>query len=172
MRLHGLQHARLPSPSLSLRVCSTHVIESVMPSNHFILCHPLLLPSIFPSIRVFPNESAHHIRGTKCWSFIFSISPSKEYSELISFRIDWFDPLAVQGTLKSLFQHNSKASNAICTGFHFEKGKPCPQSLNALMSEGLGISHYPYLLLHLPMRSLTAPSSETPDVTQRRHSLF
>ena len=155
------------SQSLLEHMC----IELVMPSNYLILCHPLLLlSSNFPSNRVFSSELAFHIRWPKYWSF--SISPSDEYSELISFRIDWFDPLAVQGTLKSLFQHNSKASNAICTGFHFEKGKPCPQSLNALMSEGLGISHYPYLLLHLPMRSLTAPSSETPDVTRRRHSLF
>ena len=138
--------------------------ESMMASNHLILCRPLLLlPSIFPSIRVFSNESALRIRRPKYWSF--GTSPSNEFSGLISFRINWFDPLAVQGTLKSLFQHNSKASNAICTGFHFEKGKPCPQSLNALKSEGLGISHYPHLLLHLPMRSLTAPSSETPDVT-------
>ena len=75
-----------------------------MPFNHLILCHPLLLPSIFPSIRVFPNESALCIRWPKYWSF--SISPSKEYSGLISFRIDWFDLLAVQGTLKSLLQHH------------------------------------------------------------------
>ena len=78
-------------------------IESMMPSNHLILCHPLLLlPSIFPSIRVFPNESVLHIRWPKYWSFSFSISPSHEYSGLISFRIDWFDLLTVQGTLKSL----------------------------------------------------------------------
>ena len=77
-------------------------IESVMPSNHLILCHPLLLlPSIFPSIRVFSNESALHIRWPKYWSFSFSISPSNEYSGLISFRMDWLDLLAVQGTLKS-----------------------------------------------------------------------
>ena len=77
-------------------------IESVMPSNHFILCHPLLLlPSIFPSIRVFSNESALCIRWPKYWSFSFSISPSDEYSGLISFRIDWLDLFAVQGTLKS-----------------------------------------------------------------------
>ena len=83
-------------------------IELVMPSNHLTLCCPLLLPlSIFPSIRVFSNESILHIRWPKYWSF--SISPSNEYSGLISFRIDWFDPLAVQGTLKSLFQqHSSK----------------------------------------------------------------
>ena len=83
-----------------LRSMST---ESVMPSNRLILCHPLLLlPSIFPSISVFSNESALHIRWSKYWSFSFSISPSNEYSGLISFRIDWFDLLAVQGTLKSL----------------------------------------------------------------------
>ena len=81
-------------------------IESVMPSNHLVLCHPLLLlPSIFPSIRVFSNESALHIRWPKCWSFSFSICPSNEYSGLISFRTDWFDLPAVQGTLKSLLQH-------------------------------------------------------------------
>ena len=78
-------------------------IESVMPSNHLILCHPLLLlPSIFPSIRVFSNESVLHIRWPKYWSFSFSISPSNEYSVLISFRMDWLDLLAIQGTLKSL----------------------------------------------------------------------
>ena len=83
-------------------------IESVMPSNHLILCHPLLLlPSIFPSSRVFSNESALHIRWPKSWSFNFSISPSNEYSALISFRFDWFDLLAVQGTLKSLLQHHN-----------------------------------------------------------------
>ena len=82
-------------------------IESVMPSNHFILCCPLLLPpSIFPSVRVFSNESVLHIRWPKYWSFSFSIGPSNEYSGLISFRMDWLD-LAVQGTLKSLIQHQS-----------------------------------------------------------------
>ena len=87
-------------------------IESVMPSSHLVLCHPLLLlPSIFPSIRVFSNESALHIRWPKYWSCSLSISPSNEYLGLISFRIDWFDLLAVQGTLKSLLQyHSSKAS--------------------------------------------------------------
>ena len=82
-------------------------IESVMPSNHLILCHPLLLlPSIFPSIRVFSNESALHIRWPKYWSFSFSISPSNEHPGLISFRMDWLDLLAVQGTLKSLLQYH------------------------------------------------------------------
>ena len=87
-------------------------IDTMMLSNHLILCHPLLLlPSVFPSIRVFSNESGLHIRWSTCWSFSFNNSPSNDYSELISFRIDWFDLLAVQGTLKSLLQnHNSKAS--------------------------------------------------------------
>ena len=89
-------------PELAL----THV--HWMPSNHLILCHPLLLlPSIFPSIRVFSNESSLHIRWPKYWSFSFNISPSNEYSGLISFKIDWFDLLAVQGTLNSLLQHPS-----------------------------------------------------------------
>ena len=87
-------------------------IESVMPSNHLILCHPLLLlPSIFPNIRVFSNESALHIRWPKYWSF--SISPSNEYSGLISFRMDWLDLLAVQGTLKSLLQHHSSKASTL-----------------------------------------------------------
>ena len=94
-------------------------IESVMPSNYLILCHPLLfLPSIFPSIRVFSNESVLHIRWPKYWSFSFNTSPSNEYSELISFRTDLFDLLAVQGTLKSLLQHHSsKASILWCSAF-------------------------------------------------------
>ena len=86
-------------------------IKSVMPFNHLILCHPLLPPSVFPSIRVFSNESVLRIRWPKHWSFSFSISPSNEYSRLISFRMDWLDLLAIQGTLKSLLQHHSlKAS--------------------------------------------------------------
>ena len=93
-------------------------IESVMPSNHLILCRPLLLPSVFPSIRVFSNELVVHIRWPKCWSFSFSISPSNEYLGLISFRIDWFDLLAVHGTLKSLLQHHSsEASIFRCSAF-------------------------------------------------------
>ena len=91
-------------------------IESVMPSNHLILCRPLLLPSIFPSIRVFSNESALCIRWPKYWSFSFSISPSNEHPGLISFRMDWLDLLAVQGTLRSLLQHySSKASVLWCS---------------------------------------------------------
>ena len=96
-------------------------IESVMPSNHLVLCHPLLLPSIFPSIRDFSNESALCIRWPNCWGFSFSINPSNEYSGLISFRIVWFDLVAVQEsslTLKSLLQHHSsKASVLWCSAF-------------------------------------------------------
>ena len=89
-------------------------IESVMPSSHLILCHPLLLlPSTFPSIRVFSNESALHIRWPKYWSFSFSISPYNEHTGLISFRMDWLDLLAVQGTLKSLLQHHSSKASIL-----------------------------------------------------------
>ena len=99
---HRLQHTKPPCPSPSPRACSDSSIQSVMPSKHLDLCCPLpLLPSIFPSFKVFCNESAFLIRWPKYWSFSFSISPSSEYSALISFRIDWFDLLAVQGTLKS-----------------------------------------------------------------------
>ena len=94
-------------------------IESVIPSSYLILCHPLLLPpSIFSSIRIFSSESVLHIRWPKYWTFSFSISPSNEYSGLISFRMDWLDLLAVQGTLKSLLQHHSsKASILQCSAF-------------------------------------------------------
>ena len=103
----------------SQRLLKFKSIKSVMPSNHLILCRPLLLlPSIIPRIKVFSNESVLHIKWLKYWSFSFSISPSSEYSELITFRIDWFDLLAVQGTLKSLFQHHSsKASILQCSAF-------------------------------------------------------
>ena len=101
-----------------LELAQTHV-KLVMPSNHLILCHSLLLlPSIFPSIRVFSNESVLHIRWPKYWSFSFSIHPSNEYSGLILFKIDWFDLLTVQVTLKSLLQHHSsKASVLWCSAF-------------------------------------------------------
>ena len=105
-----------PNPQSLLKLMA---IESVMPSNHLILCCPLLLlPSIFPSIRVFSNESILHIRWPKCWGFSFSISPSNEYLGLIPFRMDWLDLLVVQGTLKSLIQHHSsKASILWCSAF-------------------------------------------------------
>ena len=88
-------------------------IELVMPTNHHILCHPPLLPSVFPSIRVFSNDSAFWIRWPKYWSFSYSISPSNKYSGLMSFRMDWFDLLAVQGTLKSLLQHHSSKASTL-----------------------------------------------------------
>ena len=112
--------ARLASLSLTISwsLLKPMSIESVMSSNHLILCRPLLLlTSIFPSIRVFSNESALRIRWPKYWSFTFSISPSNEYSGLISFRIAWFDLLAVQRTLKSLQHHSSKASILWCSAF-------------------------------------------------------
>ena len=115
LRPHEPQHSRPPCPSPTPRVYPNSCplsLESVMPSNHLILCRPLLrLPSIFPSIRVFSNESALRIRWPKDRSFSFSISPSNEHPGLICFRMDWLDLLAVQGTLKSLLQHHcSKAS--------------------------------------------------------------
>ena len=98
----------------SLSLLKLMSIESVMPSNHFILCCPLLLlPSIFPSIRVFSNESALHIRWPKSWSFSFSISPSNGYSGLISFRMDWLDLPAVQGTFNSFLQHHSSKASIL-----------------------------------------------------------
>ena len=113
LQSYGLQHARLPCPSPTPRAYSDSTsIKLVMPFNHLILWHPLLLlPSIFLSIRAFSNESFLHIRWWKYWSFSFSISPSNEHSGLISFRMDWLDLLVVQRTLKSLLQlHSSKAS--------------------------------------------------------------
>ena len=111
-RPRGLQHTRLHCPSLSTELLKLMSIESMMPSNYLILCHPLLLlSSIFPNIRVFSSESVLCIKWPKFWTSSSSISPSNEYSELIFFRIHWFDFLAVQGTLKSLLQHHSlKAS--------------------------------------------------------------
>ena len=100
-------------------------IELVMPSNHLIFCHPLLLPSFFPSIRVFSNESVLCIRWPKYWSFSFSISPSNEYSGLISFRIDWLDLLPVQGTLKSLLQHHSSKASFLQRCFLYSHSHIC-----------------------------------------------
>ena len=108
LQLHELRHGRPPCPSNSRSPPKPTSIELVMPSNHLILCCPLLLlPSIFPSIRVFSNESALHIRWPNCWSFSFNVSPSNEYLGLISFRMDWLGLLAVQRKLKSLLQHHS-----------------------------------------------------------------
>ena len=129
--LQSLSHVRLfatpwtttHQASLSVTISQSLLklmsIKSVMPSNHLVLCHPLLrLPSISPSIRVFSKESVLHLKWPKYWSFSFSISPSNEYSGLISFRMDWFDLLAARGTLKSLLQHHSsKASILQCSAF-------------------------------------------------------
>ena len=115
LRPHGLQHPRLPwSITNSRSLIKLMSIESVMPSSHLILCCPLLLlPSIFPTIRVFSNESVLCIRWPKYWSFSFNISPSNEHPGLISFRMDWLDLLAVQGTLKSLLQHHSSKASIL-----------------------------------------------------------
>ena len=124
---HELQHARPPCPSPTPRVYSKLMsIESVMSSNHLILCCPLLLlPSIYPSIKVFSNESVLRIRWPN-WSFSFSISPSNEYSGLVFFRIDLLNLLAVQGTLKSLLQHHSsKASILQCSAFFIVQLSEC-----------------------------------------------
>ena len=127
-------------------------IQSVMPSNHLILCHPLLLPTlVFPSIRVFSNESAALIRWPKHWSFSFSISPSNQYSGLISFRMHWFDLLAVQETLKSLLQHHSSKASILWESAFFI----------------LQLSH-PYMTTRKPPErlsklSFTSPSSDLTD---------
>ena len=119
LRSHGLQHARLPVHHQLPELLKLMSIESVIPSNHLILCRPLLLlPSIFSIIRAFSNETALPSRWPKYWSFSFSISPSNDHSVRITFRRDWLDLLAVQGTLKSLLQHhNSKASIIQCSAF-------------------------------------------------------
>ena len=116
LRPHGLQHARPPCPSPTPSLLKLMFIESVMPSSHLIpCCRLLLLPSIFPSIRVFSNESVFRIRWPTYWSFSFSISPSNEYSGLTYFRIDRFDLLAVQGSLESLLQHHSSKASIFGT---------------------------------------------------------
>ena len=120
LRLRESQHARPPCPPPTPRAYPNSCpIESVMPSSHLILCLPLLLlPPIPPNIRVFSNDSTRHMRWPKYWSFSFSISPSNEHPGLISFRMDWLDLLAIQGTLKSLLQHHSsKASILRCSAF-------------------------------------------------------
>ena len=118
---HPMNHSTpgLPVHHQLPEFTETHVIESVMPSSHLILCRPLLLlPPIPPSIRVFPNESTLRMRWPKYWSFSFSIIPSKEIPELISFRMDWLNLLAVQGTLKSLHQHHSSIASILrCSAF-------------------------------------------------------
>ena len=122
----GLQHAKLSFSTISQSLLKLMFVKSVMPSNHLILCHShLLLSSVFPSIRVFSNESILLIIWPKYWSFNFNSSPSNEYSGLISFRMDWLDLLALQGILKSLLQqHNSKASILLCSASHRRHCQP------------------------------------------------
>ena len=129
----------LPSNINSRSLLKLMSIESVMPSNRLILCHPLLPPSIFPSIRVFSNELALRIRWSEYWSFSFSISPSTEYSGLISFRTDWFDLLAVQGTLKSPLQHHIYPNNGPqqpCENMAMQNQLPSPM---ATLPRGAGV---------------------------------
>ena len=113
LQSHGLQHKRLPFPSPTPGACSISCPSSWWCHPTISSCRPLLLPSIFPIIRVFSNESVFHIRWPKYWSFSFSISPSNEYSGLISFKMDWLDLLAVQGTLESLLQHHSSKASIL-----------------------------------------------------------
>ena len=142
-------------------------IESVMLSNHLILCHPfLLLPSIFPSTRVFSNESALRIRWPKYWSFSFSISPSNEYSGLIFFRIDWLDVLAVQGTLKSLLQHHSSKASIFLRSAFF-----VVQLLHPYMTTGKTIALTRHLLVFLfplgsfPRQFHVSPPAREPKIS-------
>ena len=130
---NSLQPPRTAACQASLSIINSRsllklkTIELVMPSNYLILCHPLLLPpSIFPRIRVFSSESLLHIRCPKYWSFSFSISPSNEYSRLISFRMGWLDLLAVQGTLKSLLQHHSSKASILQCSVFFMVQLSCP----------------------------------------------
>ena len=123
---HGAAHQASLSSTVSQSLLKLMSIEWMMPPNHLILCHPLLPPSIIPRIRVFSNESVLLIRWPKYWSFSFSISPSTEYSGLISFRIDWFDLLAVKGTLKNVLKHHSsKASILRCSAFFYGPTLTC-----------------------------------------------
>ena len=132
-------------------------IESVMPSNHLILCHPLLAPSIFLSIRVFSNESVLYIKWSKYWSFSFSFSPSSEYSGLVSFMIDWLDLLAVQGTLKSLLQHHSSKASILLHSAFFMVQLSHPHTITQLLwapcfSPCEAFSHLRIFLFAFPSR--------------------
>ena len=139
-------------------------IELVMPSTHLILCRPLLPPSVFPSSRVFSNESVLHIKWPKYWSFSFSISLSNEYSGLISLRMDWLDPLAVQGSLKSLLQHHSsKASILQCSAFLIvqkqlmNQPKPAAHQSSDFLSHLWYLSHCKFTILQLEAVLLQRP---------------
>ena len=167
LRSHGLQRAGLPCPITSsqslLRLMS---IESVMPSNHLILCHPLLLPpSIFPNIRIFSSESVLRIRGPKYWSSSFSLSPSNEYSGLISFRMDWLDLLTVQGTLKSLLQHHSSKASLLWHSAFFIVQLSHPYMTTRKIIALTRRTFVGHDVLHdhkiLPLTSITRLSSQT-----------
>ena len=152
---YGLQHARLPCPSLFPGVCSLMSIDLVISSNHLILCPPLfLLPSIFPSIRVFSNESAFCIMWPKYWNFSFSISPYSEYLVLISFRMDWLDLLAVQGTLKSLLQHHSSEISILrlLAFFMVQLPSPCMTTGKTI---ALAIQTFVGKMMSLPFSTLS-----------------
>ena len=178
-------HQASLSFTISQRLLKLMSIESVMPSNHLILCHPLLLPpSIFPIIRVFSNESVLCIRWPKYWGFSFSISPSNEYSGLISISIDWIDLLAVQGTLKSLLQHHSlKASNIYISKNIRSVTQSCPTLCDPMnrSTPGLPVHHQlpEFTETHVhrvgdaiqPSHPLSSPSSPAPNPSQHQ-SLF
>ena len=136
--------------------------KPVMPSNHFILCHPfLLLPSIFPSIRVFSNESVLHIRWPKYWNFSFSINPSNEYSGLISFRMLWLDLLAVQGTLKSLLQHHSSKASILRRSAFFiiQLSHPYITAKTIALTRQTFVGKVMSLLFNMLSRLVISPSS-------------
>ena len=140
LRRHEPQHARPPCPSPTPGVHSHSSIESMMPSSHLILCRPLLpLSSIFPNIRVFSKESALCIRWPKYWSFSFKISPSKKHPGLISFRIEWLDLLAVQGTLKSLFQHHSSKASILQHSAYMTTGKTIALTLQTFVGKEISL---------------------------------
>ena len=158
LRPHGLHVACQASLSFTVpqNLLKLMSIQSVMPSNHSILCHPLLLlPSVFPRIRVFSSETALRIRWPKYWSFSFSNNPSKEYSELISFRTDWFDLLAVQGTLETLLQyHSSKPSvlqHSVFNVVHLSHSYVTPGKTMAL-TRWTFVAKVMSVLFHMPSR--------------------
>ena len=171
---HGLQPSRLLHPwdspgkstgvgchclllIISWNLLKSMSIELVMPPNHLILCCPfLLLPSIFPSIRVFSNKSVLLIRWPKYWSFGFSISPSNEYSGLISFRIDWFDLLAVQGTLKSLFQHHNLKASILPYSVFFMVELSHPYNYSHIFGNWI-LEHLPSKILNMPCKLASQP---------------
>ena len=166
---HGLQHAKASQFfTISRSLLKLMSIELVMPSNHLILCHPLLLlPSIFPRIRVFSNESVVYISWPKDWSFSFSISPSNEYSGLISLRTDWLDLLAVQGTLKSFLQHHSsKASVLQHTAFFMV------QLSHPYMTTGKTIAFTRWTFVHKVMPLLFRTQGSNPGIPYCRWILY